>query len=90
MIFWPAVAVFFICGVLLAWGAQFHRMEVAERPRVLSMPWFSIAQAIGGIGFLVIPAMFYWRNGFIGAALAGGAYLLCPVIIGLSLRRFTG
>ncbi len=90
MIFWSAVAIFLVCGILLAWGAQFRGMDSGDRPCVLSMPWFSIAQAIGGIGFLVIPAMFYWRSGFIGASVAGGVYLLFPVVIALALRRFTG
>jgi len=90
MFFWLAVVAFFVCAIVLAWDAQYQKMDITERPRVLHMPWFSTAKTIGGIGFLAIPAMFYWRDGFMAAAIAGGTYLLIPVAIAVALRRLTG
>jgi hypothetical protein len=85
--FWGVFVFLCICNGLLAWeGTTFKDMDPIMRPPIANTGWFQIATVIGGIGWLVVPAMFYWQYGFFGAIAGFAAYLVSGLVVGLALK----
>lgn len=85
--FWVIFIALCACNGLLAWeGTTFKDMDPIHRPPIANQGWFQIATVIGGIGWLAVPAMFYWQFGFLGAMGGFLAYLVSGLIIGLALK----
>ena len=84
--FWSATFIFVVGNALLAWGTTFKKLDPMERPSVLREGWFQVATLIGGVGWLAVPVMFYWKYGFLGAALGWLGFVLIGWILAFALK----
>jgi hypothetical protein len=79
--FWAILSVFFLCNCLLVWGVFRQRRDPFDLPPVMTMNWFRVATMVGGVGWVMVPAMCISAFGLLGAAAGTLAYFFSGALI---------
>lgn len=81
---WVILLAFFLCNCLLVWGVFRQRRDPFDLPRVMHEGWFRSATMLGGVGWMVVPAMCFSAFGFLGAVAGIVGYVASSALIAAS------